>query len=199
MFSVDSSESDLAEHTCTVATTAAKRLAACHIPQRETVKLHIVDRIVPSDLSLLGIYKRGEKTLEVTSPAYFSTAIEPNHIYSLLPELELFDSMIFHELTHALLDQRPGGNVQSYANHEYMAYAMQMEALSPASRQIIIGAARGSKYSEISSEQLNEFVALAAPITFAAWSWQHFFAPHNGCHFFEKLITGETSLKHANF
>jgi hypothetical protein len=198
MFSVETSEPNLAEHICTVATAAAERLAACHIPQRDAVNLHIVDRIVHSDISLLGIYKRGEKTLEVTSTAHFATAIDPNHIYSLIPVFELFDSLIFHELTHALLDQRPEGNIQCYANHEYMAYSMQMEALSPASRQIIIGAAKGD-YSEIANEQLNEFVALAEPITFAAWSWQHFSEPHNGCHFFKKLIAGEVSLELPDF
>ncbi|WP_372740515.1 hypothetical protein [Neptunomonas sp.] len=197
MFSVVTSEPSLAKHTCTVATAAAERLAACHIPQRDAIELYIVDRIVHSDISLLGIYKRGEKTLEVTSPAHFTTTLDPHHIYSLIPAHELFDSMIYHELTHAFLDQQPGGSIQYYANHEYMAYSMQMEALSPASRQIFIDAAGGD--SEISNEQLNEFVALAKPPTFAAWSWQHFAEPQHGCDFFEKLITGETSLELSDF
>ena len=196
MFSVETSEPSMAEHICIVATAAAERLAACHIPQRDVVKLQIVDRIVHSDFPCLAIYKRGEKTLEVTSPAHFATAISPGHIYSKIPALELFDSLIFHELTHAFLDQRPGGDTQCYANHEYMAYSIQMEALSPASRQIIIGAVGGD--SEISNEQLNEFVALAEPITFAAWSWQHFSQPQNGCIFFEKLLIGETSLEFSD-
>ena len=193
MFSVETSKPSMAEHICTVATAAAERLATCHIPQRDVVKLHIVDRIVHSDFECLGIYKPGEKTLEVTSPAHFATAIAPDHIYFQIPALELFDSLIFHELTHALLDQRPGRVAQCYANQEYMAYSMQMEALSPASRQIIIGAAGGN--SEISNERLNGFIALVAPLTFAAWSWQHFYEPQNGCHFFEKLLTGEASLE----
>lgn len=197
MFSVETSEPNMVKHICTVATAAAERLAACHIPQRDAVKLQIVDRIVHSDISLLGIYKHREKTLKITSPAYVATAIDPDHIYSHIPVLELFDSLIVHELTHALLDQRPEGSIQCYVNHEYMAYSMQMEALSPASRQIVIGAAGGA--SEISREQLNEFVALAAPITFAAWSWLHFSESQNGCSFFKKLITGETSLKLSQY
>lgn len=187
----------MTEHICTVAAVAAERLAVCHIPQRDVIKLHIVDRIVHAGIPCLGIYNRAEKILEITSPAQFSTAIDPDHIYSQIPALELFDSLIFHELTHALLDQRSGGDMQCYANHEYMAYSMQMEALSPASRQIIIGAAGG--YSEISSEQLNVFIALAEPITFSAWSWLHFSKPQNGCDFFEKLTTGEASLELPKF
>ena len=193
MFLVEISEPSMVEHICTVATAAAERLAECHIRQRDVVKLHVVDHIVHSDFECLGIYKPGEKTLEVTSPAHFATAIAPDHIYSQIPALELFDSMIFHELTHALLDQRPGGDTQCYANHEYMAYSMQMEALSPASRQIIIDATGGD--SEISNEQLNGLIALLAPLTFASWSWQHYYKPQNGCDFFEKLLTGEASLE----
>lgn len=192
MFSVETSEPDMVEHICTVASAAVERLAACHIPQRDVVKLHIVDRIVFAAIPCLGIYKRAEKTLEITSPDQFSALIDPDHVYAQIPILELFDSLIFHELTHALLDQWPGGDKQCYTNHEYMANSMQMEALSPASRQIIIRTAGG--YSEISIEQLNEFVALADPITFAAWSWLHFSEPQNGCDFFGKLTTGEISL-----
>lgn len=196
MFSVETSEPGMAAHICTVATAAAERLAACHIPQRDALKLHIVDRIIHADISLLGIYRPGDRALEVTSPAHLATVIDPGHIYSLIPVLELFDSLIYHELTHALLDQRSAGQIQRYANHEYMAYSIQMEALSPASRQMIIGAAGGA--SQISSEQLNSFIALAEPITFAAWSWQHFSEPQNGCDFFKQLITGTTSLELPN-
>jgi len=196
MFSVKTSEPSMAAQICAVAAAAAERLAACHIPQRAAVRLHLVDRIVHSDLSLLGIYKRGETKLEVTSPVHFATLIASNHIYSRIPASELFESFIYHELTHALLDQGPGGSKQGYVNHEYMAYAMQMEALTPASRQMIIGAVGG--YSQVSTEQLNGIVALADPITFAAWSWQHFSDPQNGCSFFQKLKSGEVSLELPN-
>jgi hypothetical protein len=193
MFSVETSELNLTEHICAVAAAAAKRLAACHIPQRDAIKLHVVDGIAHEDSSCLGTYKPSEKILQITSPTQLSAVIDQDHIFSKIPALELFDSLIFHELTHALLDQRSGGDKQCYANHEYMAYSMQMEALSPVSRQIIIVAAGG--HSEISREQLNGFVAMVEPTTFAAWSWLHFSEPQNGCDFFEKLTTGEISLE----
>ncbi|MFT6914988.1 MAG: hypothetical protein ACJAWL_001287 [Motiliproteus sp.] len=82
LLSVDTSEPGLAAHTCTLATAAAERLAACHLPQRAAVRLHIVDRIIHSGISILGIYRRGDRVLEVTSPAHLATLPGPDHLYS---------------------------------------------------------------------------------------------------------------------
>ena len=193
MVSVETSDPDLVERVCAEAVAAVERLAACHIPQRFAITLQVVDRIIHADETCLGLFIPGEKVLQITSPDQFSEGIGPDNILSQIPTLELFDSLIVHELTHALVDQQPYDGTQCLENQEYIAYAMQMEALSSASRKILIDAAGGE--IEVTGERLNAFIALAAPTKFAAWSWMHFSAPQNGCEFVRKLISGETTLK----
>jgi len=193
MVFVETSEPDLAERVCTEAVAAVERLAACHIPQRFAINLQVVDRIVHAEEMCLGLFIPGEKILKITSPNQFSAGIGPDNILSQIPTLELFDSLIVHELTHALVDQQPYHGKQCLENQEYIAYAMQLEAMSSASRKILIDAAGGE--IEVTGERLNAFVALAAPVKFAAWSWMHFTAPQNGCDFVGKLVSGETTLK----
>ncbi|MBV1867453.1 MAG: hypothetical protein KUG69_06055, partial [Marinosulfonomonas sp.] len=187
------SDPNLAERVCAEAVAAAERLAACNIPQRFAINLQVVDRIAHAEEICLGSYMPGEKVLKITSPNQFSAVIDPDNIFSQIPTLELFDSLIVHELTHALVDQQPYKGKQCLENQEYMAYAMQLEAMSPASRKILIDAAGGG--IEVTRERLNAFIAIAAPSKFAAWSWIHFSAPQNGCDFVGKLVSGKTTLK----
>ena len=197
MFSVQTADAKLARRICDVATAAAARLAECHLPQQARITLQVVDRYAHEEGSCLGRYASADATLEISSIDIIPDPIERDHVFSRIPVPELFDSVIVHELTHALLHQQSYDDPHCVANHEYMAYAMQMQTFSPASRRLIIANAGGR--TDVEQERLNGFIAQAAPMKFAAWSWLHFSEPQNGCDFFGKLLSRETTLELPRF
>jgi hypothetical protein len=191
---VEAADPVLAARVCGIAAGALGTLASCHLPQRRPILIEIVARIEHSDVECLGAYDCRSARLRVTAPAALPEPDDSSSPFLSLPPDELFASLVTHELTHAMLDQQDCAAGDCIAAHEYMAYAMQMQALSPSSRQIVLDAAPGVA-GVVLPERLNDFIALAAPDTFAAWAWLHFSTPGNGCAFFARLLSGEVSLE----
>jgi len=196
MFSVEASDTDMGRRVCTLASEAAAQLAQCHLPQLDRIKLQVVDHFAHIEGYCLGRYEVADAALKVSSPDSYPDLIEPDHVFYNIPVQQLFKSVIVHELSHAILQQQSSDIPHCIANHEYIAYAMQMQSLSPESRQIIVDNAGNT--TDVTLEHLNSFIAQAAPMKFAAWSWLHFSGPEGGCDFIEKLVSGEATLKLPN-
>ncbi|WP_371054655.1 DUF6639 family protein [Rhodosalinus sp. K401] len=191
-FTVASPDATLNEHICRVAEAGAEQLEACGLPIRAPLVILAVPEIAHGDVSCLGAYDCDRLELRLVTPAALDAALAPDSVLRDIPREALFDSLVVHELAHAALAQQPCAAPPCLAEHEYVAYTMQMQALAPEHRAIVTGAARG--LDRVTEERLNEFIAVAAPDTFAAWAWTHFSRPENGCGFVARLISGEAQL-----
>ncbi|WP_371037719.1 DUF6639 family protein [Rhodosalinus sp. FB01] len=189
---VASPDAALNERICRVAEAGAEQLAACGLPIRAPLVILAVPEIAHGDVSCLGAYDCDRLELRFVTPAALDAALAPDSVLRDIPREALFDSLVVHELAHAALAQQPCAAPPCLAEHEYVAYTMQMQALAPEHRAIVTGAARG--LDRVTEERLNEFIAVAAPDTFAAWAWTHFSRPENGCGFVARLISGEAQL-----
>lgn len=79
----------------------------------------------------LGLYHCGKGLIEVLAPKAMGQLIEPAGIFAAIPTTELFDSVIVHELAHALYDATPctGEPTECLVTSEYLAYGFQLGAL----------------------------------------------------------------------
>lgn len=170
-----SPDATLNEHICRVAETGPEQLEACGLPIRAPLVILAVPEIAHGDVSCLGAYDCDRLELRLVTPAALDAALAPDSVLRDIPREALFDSLVVHELAHAALAQQPCAAPPCLAEHEYVAYAMQMQALAPEHRAIVTDAARG--LDRVTEERLNEFIAVAAPDTFAAWAWTHFSRP----------------------
>ncbi len=191
-FTVAGPDAALSDRICRVAEAGAEQLAACGLPFRVPLTIFTVPEIAHGDVSCLGSYDCDRLELRLVTPGALDAALAPDSVLREIPGAALFDSLVVHELAHAALAQQPCAEPPCLAEHEYVAYAMQMQALAPDHRAIVTGAARG--LDRVTEERLNEFIAVAAPDTFAAWAWTHFARPENGCGFIARLISGEAQL-----
>ncbi|TCM84708.1 hypothetical protein EV216_11024 [Rhodovulum steppense] len=60
--------------------------------------------------------------------------------FRTIPAATRFDSLIVHELTHALYDAVGTPGTQSFANDEYIAHAMQLQSLDPIHPETLLAA-----------------------------------------------------------
>ena len=109
-----------------------------------------------------------------------------------IPPEEVFESLVAHEMTHVFVaGMAPAGQINR-SGQEYMAYAMQLQALPDASRQAITGAFNIRR--PVETDALGDTIMDVAPMVFAARVWAHFSDQGNGCAFFADLIARRVVL-----
>ncbi|RBI84052.1 hypothetical protein DRV85_13640 [Rhodosalinus halophilus] len=189
---VEGAAPELAHRLCAAAERGIRQLDACGLPTSPTMTIDVVAELTHAGIPCLGGHECGADRVQLAAPEAFERALAPDSAFRALPRPEFYDSVLVHELAHAALDRQVCADPPCAAEHEYVAYSMQMQSLDPAQRARIVTAARGT--DRVTETRLNEFIAFAAPETFAAWVWVHFSRPENGCAFIGRLISGEAQL-----
>ena len=189
---VTAADPDLAGHVCTVVDRALDQLAQCHLSQKAPLTINIVDGFKDDRPGCVGIFDCANNRIEILKPEVMGKSLEDNRRFSRLPLMSLFDSVVAHEMTHALLDQNLGEDSGNWTENEYMAYAMQMAFLSSEDRALFMQGFTTDRPGSLAG--INILIMLLAPDAFAAEVWLHFSAKGNGCNFIGQLLSGEKAI-----
>ena len=126
--------------------------------------------------------------IRVTAPGQLGATLVPDSpLAQIDPEL-LFDSVILHELSHIALVDQPGGADLTPAEHEYVAYSLQLDALGPEGRAPILE--RAGLTPPVGVDRINLMILSFDPMRFAAYAWHYFDAPGRGCASVDELLSG---------
>jgi hypothetical protein len=185
---VTAGTTDHAVHLCSVARAARSRLAACHMPQTAPIDIRIVTELPAQHAKCMGLYHCDTEIIEILDLAGLRRSVSPSSAFARIPPEALQDSLVAHEMVHALIHQRLGADSGPPVQNEYIAYAMQLDLMSDPARQALL-AARDIK-APIPPEGLNEIILLMAPDVFAIFSWHHFRQEGHGCTLIGKLLDG---------
>lgn len=189
---VDAGPEIPAEAVYGIVSRAREHLGACHLVQSRPLTIRVVAYLSHPFAACMAIYDCRDDAISVTAPARLAAKLPDDSIWRRIRMEALFESLIVHELAHAFLDQTECKRIPCYADHEYIAYAMQIDALAPADREAVLEGHRVRL--PVDPAALNEFTAQAAPGHFAQSVWLHFNTEGNGCAFVGKLVRGETTL-----
>ena len=139
-----------------------------------------------------GLYACGSDRILVIPPGGVGEVMPEDSAFAPLAPDVYYDSLVVHELAHALMDQAACDRPRCDADREYVAYALQIGSLAPQDR------ARVTAYRSfdglVDRALLNDLLLWMKPDIFALAAWAHFDAPGNGCAFVARLVTGETTL-----
>lgn len=161
-----------AGHACTVAAAADARLNALGLGIEETVRIEITADLDVAPGVCVALYSSAERKLQVLPVDCLDDQPGRAKAFPRMPADVLFESLIVHELVHAYVDQSTGGRFLSRLAHEYLAYAIQLDALAQDERQRIM--TRAGTVPPVRREEINEALLSLSPLRFAATSWQHF-------------------------
>lgn len=186
--SVETQTATTAVTICKVATQVVPLFQQCGLTQSAPIRVQVGE----TEHDWMGSYDTNTGTIGIAPPATLRSLLPQASMWQHLASDRHFESVLVHELAHALLHQKTGRVARSVANQEYVAYAMQLSWLTSTERQAL--------FSSVGTEPdnprayLNDFIALSAPETFAQAVWSHFRQPWNGCTFVGQLIEGTDTL-----
>ncbi|KUF11557.1 DUF6639 family protein [Pseudoponticoccus marisrubri] len=182
----------LAGRTCRAAGAAIETFAACGHSLDTGLSITILDRLDPV---CLGLFHCGTDRIEVLSPAAIATTRRPDGIFAHVPAERMFDSIVLHEMTHALYDGTPCPFRHCVATSEYLAYAFQIDALSPEDRAPI--AARMDLAQPVKRDAINAMLLMLAPDRFALNAWAHLEQRADRCAWIDGILQGGIVFDHA--
>ena len=188
MVQVAASDTALAKQVCAVVERTLPALDECGLRQSRPLVIRIEDD--PSDQKFLGHYGIRSGEIRILAPDQFAEVLDADSAYLKIAPEHLLDSVVVHELTHALFMNTLCGSETCLAGHEYVAYAMQIELLSTQDRQTLIGAL--PKPSPLELTWFTDERSIETPEQFAANAWRHFSQPGFGCAFVRAVVAGDS-------
>lgn len=183
----------LARSVCASVEETVDLLAQCDLALSDPIKITVLDGLPNNSHGCFGYYECDSNRISIRSPASIAEVSGQSTLYAGLEPVVVFDSLVAHEVSHAAFAQTACRDAGCLANHEYVAYVMQMWSLPPPIRSGIVE--RFGQLEPVEPMRLNELVAVMAPGKFAALAWQHFNEDGNGCDFVQDLATGQTTLE----
>lgn len=182
---VSAVDSALARATCDIATRALVGLDACNVRLGSMVEIVVKDHL-PDDC--MGLYHCGTNRIDVLAPSTLEDHRRDDSIFVAIPNEAYFASIVTHELAHAAFDDVPCLEGTCMATSEYVAYAMQINALPIDLRATV--ATRDPGAPPIARDDLSPMLALFAPDIFAVKAWLHFSQRPDPCAYMGQIMEG---------
>ena len=183
----------LADSVCATFEETQSLLGQCELEVSKSINIEVFDALPSVSNACFGFYEYDTNRISLRSPDSIATVIEQSTLYEGLDPKTVFDSIVVHEVSHAAFAQTAFDDAACLANHEYVAYVMQMWSLPPSIRSEIVD--RFGQVEPVAPQRLSEIVAVMAPAQFAALAWQHFNEDGHGCDFVQDLVIGRASLE----
>ncbi|GGE57715.1 DUF6639 family protein [Actibacterium pelagium] len=189
--SVSTADATTRDLTCTAASDARKAVEICGLSQTQPIEIKIVDSPIHNIGDCLAVFDCNQSQILVIDPDLLRGHLEPGDAYAALPNNVVFRSLLTHELAHALVHQSSEGRNIAPVDHEYIASALELVALSPTHRKTLLDA--GGVEPPVSADLIDIFIYGIAPRRFAATAYLFFEA--NGCETIEGIIDGSSSFQ----
>lgn len=189
--SVQAGTRDHAELLCQLAQEAVYHTSWCNLPQKRPISIEVVDEIVHPFATCLAAFDCDYDRIRIVMRDSYVQLVDPEDPYASLPPEVLVRTLVFHEITHALIEQNSPDREVPLVDHEYIAAAMELEHMDPIWREVILDYANLSTPAD---GRVDIWIYRLEPRRFAANAWLHFRLPQNGCELVGRLVTGDATF-----
>ncbi|SIS75877.1 hypothetical protein SAMN05421759_10351 [Roseivivax lentus] len=183
----------LSARICAAADLAISLFAECGLSLAAPVEVSLRDSIDPP---CFGLFHCGERRIELLTPEAMAEGLRGESVFAHVPPLRFFDSVVVHELAHALYDQVDCPFASCMATAEYMAYGYQIDSLTPQDRAPIAGAEGADE--PVPRDMINPFIVMMAPDRFATAAWHHLQQREDVCAWRQGIMSGAILFDHEN-
>lgn len=182
------------QRVCQAAQDATELLRQCGIESSKAINISIKEKLVhPSGFPAFAFFHSPSNQIEITDFDAFKKLIQPGSAYYKLPSRDLYESLIAHEVTHAITSPLIRDSDCTSVAHEYIAAVIQVSSMSDGSRQILLNAFPRS--TPVVLEMFNEFSFYSSPQWFVANAYRHFNQTDKGCELLLGIINGEVQFQ----
>jgi Family of unknown function (DUF6639) len=171
---VTTDEAALVQRVCKTAAQAQIRFEALGLTHNEQITIVIAEDIDGPPGHCVALYDTDSETLKILPEDRLADAPGRLRPFPRMRAHIIFDSLIVHELAHAYLEQTAAGIEISRLAHEYLAYALQLDALPDAQRIRILNAENVTR--PVALTDFSEALLSFYPANYAAMAWLHFSA-----------------------
>lgn len=175
----------LAAQICSASDAALDHFQSCALPALDPVRITAVTGF---ERNCVGLYHCGEDWIEVLAPDELEQKRDEFGIFGHIPVARFFDSIVLHEMSHALYFQSPCPVADCVATTEYFAYTQQIDALSEVDFAPIAAQALDMP---VRADVINAFILYMAPDKFALEAWVHLSARPDRCAQWRQVLAGE--------
>jgi hypothetical protein len=140
----------------------------------------------------LAAYHCDQDEITILEPHLIQERVASNQVLKLIPDSELVFSLLLHEFIHASVSRSEWSKNVSLLEDEYIAYALQFEALSTEVHETIEELA--SNEGDPSADKLSELLLVMDPTDYGVLSWRHFSLPEKGRGFVMQLLQGTANI-----
>ncbi len=177
---------------CGAAAMADRHLRRLGLTLLAPVRIEVTEEFDVAPGICVALYSTAERKLQVLPVDCLDDQPGRARAFPEIPAGLLFESLILHELTHAYLDQAATPLFLPRLAHEYLAYAVQLDALPEQDRRRILAKAAISNPVRLS--ELNEAMLNLSPLRFAAMAWIHFTREGGDAELVQRILNGGMSF-----
>ena len=181
------------DYTCQAAAAALGFLKDNGLNVDWPVKVHFSTNLpIETDSNAAGCYDLDHDLITVISLSECYASGRTRTLFYEPLDRDINNSVIAHEVAHAIALKNFVGKKTSRAALEYIAYVTQLSTLPQPVRDRIL-----RKYTKMIFEntvQINSIFLMVNPAKFAVGSYRHFRQPENGSAFWQYLLTEEIEL-----
>lgn len=176
---------------CGLADEAVSSITSCQLPQIHPVRIEVVGEIVHPFATCLAAFDCDHDRIRIVVRDDYTELVEPDDPYADFPPDVLLRTLLFHEITHALIEQNSLGREVPPVDHEYISASIELAHMEPSWRQTILDYANLDVPAE---GRINIWTYRMDPRRFAANAWLHFQLPQNGCDLVGQILARETTF-----
>ena len=189
-FQVDTTDTALHETVCAAASEARSSLDICELSLKRPVTVETSKGPIHENSQCLASFDCDRGVIQIVNPSALRDHLQPNGPYALLPDDVAFRSLMTHELAHAIVYQNSSERTVAPVDHEYIANALELAALAPEHRNLLIGSSKVEP--PVSAAVIDMFIYSLAPRKFAAAAFLYF--DEHGCETVTGILNGSTSF-----
>jgi hypothetical protein len=174
---------------CRSAAHIVRRLQRCGIEATSPLKIEVVQELNANEGRALGCFDRSSGTIRLLSQDRCAERLRTDDVRRDLDAADYFQSVVVHEVAHAILMQHAGATSLRRIAHEYLAYALQIDSLAQNTRETFLKRLRERGALRIALP--NEILLMMDPSIFAAMAYLHFKSSQDQCATIWSVLRGD--------
>ena len=167
---------------------AREFLHAHGIRVRRGIRLKLHGQRMPLGPSHIGLYSAETDQIELLSYAQARRQTTDNPLFGLPMTPALYESVVVHEVSHAIVEQNLSTRLTSRVVHEYIAYAAQLSSMAPDLRREILRRYGQPAFADV--DEMSWVYYELDPSGFGVKVYRHFLALRDPAAFLQDLLSG---------